>query len=122
MFFHSGKEEVILRNNKGYFAIEAIAAFSVFLTVLLTLTPLLIQLKTEQEILSERRYIQSQLQGELLDYLFPSAGYTDDENMEPTDRKTAIYQFKEENNLVKGCAKWENAKANQETFCLYGKP
>lgn len=112
-----------MKNNKGFFAVEAIASFSIFLTIMLTLLPLVYQLKTDQETLSQRRYVQTELQGQMLEYLHPAIP-ENQENYEIKLKEThpaIAFQFNEDNNLIKGCATWKNAKNIQENFCIYGK-
>lgn len=108
-----------MKNNKGFFEVEAIASFSIFLIIMLTLIPIVYQIKIEQETLNERRNAYTQLQGRMLEQLyFNESNSTEDQNSE---RYQFRFQFTESNEIVKGCVTWENAKLQEETFCLYGK-
>lgn len=112
-----------MKNNKGFFEVEAIASFSIFLIIMLTLIPIVYQIKTEQETLNERRNAYTQLQGRMLEHLYfnesnGSKPLPEDQNSE---QYQFSFQFTENNEIVKGCVTWENAKLQEETFCLYGK-
>lgn len=112
-----------MKNNKGFFTIEAIASFHIFLTIMLTLIPIIYQLKAEQETLSERRYAQTQLHGQLLEYLYAPENPSNELTIEMADssKQVLTIQFLETGDKVKGCAEWTNAKENSERFCIYGK-
>ena len=110
-------------DSKGFSLIEVIAAFSILLTILITFVPIAYQLKLEENILSNRRNIQSVLHDQLQTYLFSSntSSFPTHTNLIIDNREVYI-TFMNENQWIKGCANWENAKQNKENFCLYGYP
>lgn len=109
-----------MKNSNGFFTVEAIASYTIFLTILLTLVPIIYQVKVDQETLSQRRYAQTALQDELLEHLYSSEAKDTVVYMD-NQESTVTFHFKNTADLVQGCATWLNAKKKKEEFCLYGK-
>lgn len=109
---------MLIRKN-GYSIIEVIVASSLFLSTVAIFVPILSQLQMEKNILNERRIAAFQLQEELQQYIWK------EESLLPAAYSTDIsgralrFQFTEIDQLIKGCVEWQNAKQNNETFCLY---
>ncbi|MFD1850618.1 hypothetical protein [Oceanobacillus bengalensis] len=105
----------------GYSFVEVLIGTVILFTVITTIGPITSQLFKEQAILSDRRIIIYTLHDELQPYLA-------DKHMIPMSLKKNIngknvfLMFIDENNYMKGCATWKNAREKQETTCLYGMP
>jgi len=110
-----------LRKNKGFTLAEVLIAMSILFTVILSITPITSVLEKEQDILNDKRLISLQLHDELQPFLWnnrqiPAA------NMRKINNKNVTFEFKHQNEYVKGCAKWENAKQINDQICIYGIP
>ncbi|WP_226035031.1 hypothetical protein [Aquibacillus saliphilus] len=108
-------------NSRGYFLIEALASLSIVLTITFTFIPILNQIKLEEHILSQRRSIQSTLHDELQLYIWKTFKLPVNHEMK-VNKRQVTFTFTKEDNLVKGCAEWNNEKDILENFCLYGFP
>ncbi len=91
------------------------------MTAVIVFVPMISLLAKEQSVLSERRFILYELHDELQPYLWDSAP-TPIDYITSRDGKMITYTFTKENNYIKGCASWENARKKAETLCLYGLP
>lgn len=107
-------------NNKGFSLIETIASFSILMMIMLTLIPIVYQLKAEEAALSIRRDIPSVLHDELQKYLWENNFSLPIEKNKTLDGTLITFRYKMEGELLEGCASWNNAKQKNETFCLYG--
>ncbi|WP_053219216.1 type II secretion system protein [Virgibacillus senegalensis] len=113
-----------MRNCKGFSTLEAMAAFSIFLMVSVTILPSIYFIKIEDHTLTLKRQVLSQLHEDLLEM-----SYGDQlENPEQKNYHVIIkgrkidFHFVKETNLIEGCAKWKNAKKEIDEVCLYGYP
>ncbi len=118
------KEGVISLRNKqqGFILTELLASFSILMMISFTLVPIILQLSIEQNILFQKRDIQSFLHDELQIF---SANSISNQNV----KKERIYNneevtliFRKEGPLWKGCAIWDNVKNQSEEVCLYYYP
>ena len=102
--------------------IEVMIAASILFSTITIFIPITSQIQIEKKVLRERRAIAYQLQEELQQYIWT------DNNVLPStftfkqDAKLFHFQFIEDNNFVRGCVQWENAKEIDESFCLYALP
>ncbi|MDL4841556.1 hypothetical protein [Aquibacillus rhizosphaerae] len=106
-------------NSRGFLITEVVASFSVFVTIMLTVTPIFYQLTIEEHILKERRNIQSVLHDELQIVLATDFKTPIKKDINIDNQKVEV-SFTEDSSLVKGCARWNNAKQVKEELCLYG--
>jgi len=107
-------------NNKGYMLLNTLFSFSLFLTLTLSLLPMINTTYKEQMILEERRYWLYTLHDELKrNNQSSSLPITTQLNR---NEQTAIVTLSRTSSLVKGCIKWQNERGKQERECLYAKP
>ncbi|MFC4404224.1 hypothetical protein [Gracilibacillus xinjiangensis] len=109
---------VTLKNNNeaGYFLFEVMIGTFILLSVLLSILPLVQQLKIENHKLLERTIVTHKLYDSLLLLNESSPAditYTDwiNTNVVVTIRPVPPYW--------KGCANWDNVKSDSEQVCLY---
>lgn len=109
-------------NPNGFTLVESLATLSIFLMITLTIVPILYQITLEEEVLKQRRMVQSFLHDELLDTIASSIPieFPISFNKRVNNGPEITFEFVTENNLLKGCANWNNVKKIQETICLYG--
>ncbi|WP_327605832.1 prepilin-type N-terminal cleavage/methylation domain-containing protein [Virgibacillus tibetensis] len=119
IIFPFGKSRSILLKNSGFTLIEVLIASSLLMMIVTTIVPLLSLLSYERTILGERRAVSYQLHDELQDYIWGENETIPFSSIETIDEKEVLFEFKMENEFVKGCAKWENVKKFNEKICLY---
>lgn len=109
----------MLINEKGVTWIEALFAATIIFTVLLTMLPLYQKVMVERTVLFEKRQHLQMLQNHLLEFTYEKTDMTYlSINME-ADK--GAYTFDVNHHLIKGCARWENAKEEMDEICLYSK-
>lgn len=101
--------------------IEVLFASMILMTFIMTIVPIASLLKQEKEVLSERRLIANHLHDELQNYLW-SEKNSSDRYSDVVDKTAVDLRFAKENDFIKGCVDWTNARQRKETFCLYGYP
>ena len=111
-----------LRKKNGYSLIEVIVASSIFLSAVAIFIPIVSKLQIEQHILSERSTAAHQLHEELQQYIWVNASAVPAGYRKDVNSNTIEFDFEEENDYIKGCAAWQNAKQTKEFICLYGLP
>lgn len=84
--------------------------------------PIISKLQLEQHILSERRSIAIQLHENLQQYIWSDDYEMPAETNQKFSDRDVHFLFVKENQFIKGCANWENAKERNETICFYGLP
>lgn len=118
------KEGVISLKNKqeGFILTELLASFSILMMISFTLVPIILQLSLEQNILFQKRDIQSFLHDELQIFSVNSISkqYVKKEKIHNNEEITLI--FNKEGPLWKGSAIWDNVKNQPEEICLYYYP
>lgn len=120
LFFNLGKVGFILQNSNGFTLTEVIIATGIILTVASTFLPIITIIDREQNLLSERRILAYQLHDELQQFIWGTEKalpihYTKSNH----HAMTADFIFKQENEFIKGCVEWINAKKEEEEICLY---
>ncbi|MCT2537550.1 hypothetical protein NC661_01185 [Aquibacillus koreensis] len=109
------------QNDNGFVMSEIIASFSIFLTIMLTFTPIMYQIVMEEKLMEDRRNLQSLLHDELQIVLSSDQGLPLQEKQ--TISSTLVtFTFTIETKYIKGCVRWDNEKQTQEKICLYGIP
>lgn len=106
-------------NSKGFILIEVLVTTVILLTILLLLSPLFTQLLQERKALKDRRMISAHLHDELQKKLWQSVQIPETYEKDYHGR-TLTFQFSDEQEMIKGCVSWKNAKQKEESFCLYG--
>jgi len=90
----------------------------VFMLVITTL-PINNMMKTERIKLYDRRTISFYLHDELLQQLARESMVETEFTVSINNRHVSL-TFTNNEDVLKGCAKWENVKQQNEKFCLYG--
>ncbi len=124
MCFHLVKEDFVLKKHNGFTLIEVTIAVSILFSTIVILLPLISLLQTERQVLSDRRMIAYKLHDELQPYLWGVNSDLPSHFEKKIESKTVQFSMVTitESSLLKGCAKWNNAKQTKEVFCLFGKP
>lgn len=121
LYFHLERGELQLFNNKGFTLIEVLIATTILLLTVSIVFPLTSLLHQERKVLRERRIASAYLHDELQLYLWTEtvlpATYTQTRQYIPFR-----FHFTNEDEWLKGCISWENARQTDETICLYGLP
>ncbi len=99
--------------------LNSLLSFSLFLTLTLSLLPMIHTVYKEQMILEERRYWLHTLHDELK--------RRDELASQPTDivldkhEREARVTFQYKSALIEGCIEWINGRGTKERECLYKK-
>jgi hypothetical protein len=100
--------------------IEVLFASSLFFHILLIFIPIHTSIHSSSQVLNEKRlaaiFLHEEFQG-ILQKEYLSLPYSSTRKENHTDFNI---QFLEDNEYVKGCVVWTNAKQSEEIFCLYG--
>ncbi|MDC3413401.1 type II secretion system GspH family protein [Aquibacillus sp. 3ASR75-11] len=107
-------------NNKGFSYAEVIVSFAIWVTIMMTFIPIASQLKLEQQMFREQRFIQSTLHDAMQQMLLDRSEPFPLTYTETILKKNVSFTFNIEKSLIKGCATWENAKKKEKSFCLNG--
>ncbi|SDN07606.1 type II secretion system protein [Sediminibacillus halophilus] len=113
-----------MKNCRGFTTIEALAVFSLFLMVSVTILPGLLHIKMEDYQLLIKRQVLSQLHDDLIEIAYGKQQENpESENYQDTTMGVKVtYTFVNETDLTKGCAKWQYAKQEDHEVCLYAYP
>ncbi|WP_339228114.1 type II secretion system protein [Oceanobacillus sp. FSL K6-2867] len=112
-----------MQNHNGFTLIEVLIASGIVFTVIATFSPIISTLHTEQKVLSERRKLAYALHDELQQFIWNTNTLLPKEFIQTIDENKEVqFKFQQENGVIKGCAKWNNAKNNNEKLCFYGLP
>ncbi|QTM99818.1 hypothetical protein ERJ70_11215 [Sediminibacillus dalangtanensis] len=113
-----------MRNCSGFTTVEALAVFSLFLMVSVTLLPSFLQIKLEDHQLLIKRQVLSQLHDDLIEIAYGKHQENpEQQNYQETWMGVKVtYTFVKETDLTKGCAKWKYAKQEDHEVCLYAYP
>ncbi|GAB3791359.1 hypothetical protein [Virgibacillus kimchii] len=111
-----------MKKSNGFSFIEILIAASLLMTFVSIIVPIISLVQTEREVLSERRNFTLKLHDELQSFLWMDDTALPSNFAETLQQKEIEFSFKSENGFVKGCAEWQNAKKENESFCLYGYP
>lgn len=90
--------------------------------LIITIFPVSIQIKKEQQKLSDRIAIGTTLYDELQQRVWSTTFTTPFSFERKTKNKHLYFQFTSTNNLLKGCVEWTNVKQEKEKQCLFGYP
>ncbi|MFD2759408.1 prepilin-type N-terminal cleavage/methylation domain-containing protein [Lentibacillus juripiscarius] len=112
-----------MTNNKGFTLIETIVAASLLLMVVATLIPAANLLMNERMVLEQKHHIVKELHRELQSYLWDNKHpLLPNDYMKKINGAEATFSFTTEEELMKGCVTWTNARKRESKFCLYGYP
>lgn len=90
--------------------------------LVITILPISIQIKKEQQKLSDRITISTTLYDELQDHIWNATPDMTLIYQKRLESKQLYFQFTKNNNLLKGCVEWTNVKQEKEKTCLFGYP
>lgn len=90
--------------------------------LVVTIFPISIQIKKEQQKLSDRISISTSLYDELQDHVWNSTPDMPLIYQKKLENKQLNFRFTATNNLLKGCVEWTNVKQEKEKTCLFGYP
>ncbi len=86
----------------------------------MVLVPVVMLIKTENMVLHERRSLASDLHDEMQPYIWEAKALPVTIIKETKNNKEATFSILIENQLLKGCVEWDNAKMENDKICLYG--
>ncbi|MFC3039056.1 type II secretion system protein [Virgibacillus xinjiangensis] len=107
-------------NTRGFTFIESLVAFTILMTTVTTVFPIIALVSTEQAILSDRRDISLRLHDELQLYIRQDDRPLPAEYTKSHSVRDVTYSFFMDAGFIKGCAEWKNAKHKEEIYCIYG--
>lgn len=109
-----------MSKGNGFIFFETIIASTVVLATFFILVPAIITIETEKRVLFDRRTIANLLSDEL--QIILAENKINPENSYQANHKGLLvfYHFTSEQELIKGCATWENIKKVNEDICFYG--
>lgn len=110
----------MLLNNKGFTLVEVLVAFSLIMLLVTTFVPISTLLQQQTVIFSDRRIMSSKLHDELQVILWDKKAFSSETFTKQVNDKNAIFRFTREDDLIKGCVKWDNINNKKEEICLYG--
>lgn len=113
------KAGATLKKYNGFSLIEVLVSFGIVTMLIITVLPISIQVKKEQQILADRLTIVTMLYDELQltiwnQHEIPKTYNKYSENIQ------LYFQFTSKNDLTQGCVEWTNVKNEKEKSCLYG--
>src|SRR5699024_6478749 len=105
-----------LLNNKGTSMIQTLIAFTIIIMLVMTITPSVVIIKKEQNVLKQRFKNMHLLHDILIKEL----------NEEVSDNKISKdlnlkYTINYQDEMVQVCGNWSNIKNIREYMCYYGK-
>ncbi|WP_100010668.1 hypothetical protein [Lentibacillus sediminis] len=107
-------------NPNGFTLFEVLVAAGILMSAVTILAPIITLLHQERGVQYEKRMLVYRLHDELQPFLWEDAELP--AQYKETIENTAVtFNYNLENELIKGCANWENVKGKSETLCLYGK-
>lgn len=108
-----------MKKYNGFSLIEVLVAFGIVTMLITTVFPISIQIKKEQEMLSDRITINTTLYDELQQTIY--GNYQLDKNYnKQLNNKQLNFHFTTTNDLMEGCVEWINVKHEKEKSCLFG--
>lgn len=111
-----------MEKKNAFSVIEVFISSSLFLSTVLIFIPIVSNLQIEKQVLSDRRMISILLQEELQQYIWEEEPLLPTEETIKINEKMLQFKFSKENDLIKGCVYWQNAKEMDETLCFHGLP
>lgn len=109
----------MLNYNNGFTFVEVLISSSIILLLVAIFIPLTTLLKQEKTVLSHRRMASVQLHDELQKFIWTDS-FVESSYSKTFQSKPLYFDFIAEEEFIKGCVTWENARNREETFCLYG--
>ncbi|TCT26956.1 hypothetical protein EDD68_101315 [Melghiribacillus thermohalophilus] len=107
---------MLRKSNKGYFLLDAVFSFSLFLTVIVCFLPVIHHIKLESTIINTRLMMISALYSEMQHLKM--------ETFIPVEREMTInhhhawIQIEDRNDVWYGCIRWNNVRGESEDACL----
>lgn len=109
-----------MRNSNGFSLIETLVALSILVTVISIFIPIQSKIMIERDVLNQNQVVSNVLHEELQKTLWSNQLIPEDSYIINVDGSPITINFTLDKSLLKGCAKWENAKKMQQQSCLYG--
>lgn len=119
LFFRLVKGGIILPRINGFTLIEVLIAASIIFLLISTILPISFLIEQERTVLSERRVLTAKLHDELQPFLWSNLEIPSSYSKR-FDLIDVTLNFTYEEQYIKGCADWENARKKSERICLYG--
>lgn len=117
-YFRLEREDITLKNIKGFTLIESLVAMSIVMMLVVTIVPIDILIKQERKTLQDKRAIVLTLHDYLQQMTWENDMLYDEQQI--INGVTVYFDYSLENQLIKGCASWDNVKQRKEKYCLYG--
>ncbi|MFD2046053.1 prepilin-type N-terminal cleavage/methylation domain-containing protein [Ornithinibacillus salinisoli] len=111
-----------MKKNDGFSFIEVLISLSIVLLIISTVVPINSLVDKERTTLKERRVISLRLHDELQLILWDKDVQYPKAKEILIDNTSYQFLFSKENNYLKGCVEWKNAKKQADKLCLYGLP
>lgn len=99
--------------------IEVLVAFSILMMLIVTVVPISVQIKKEQQKLSDRITVVATLYDELQQVIWHNSELTQTFTR-PYKNRQLTFRFRPVNDLLQGCVEWTNVNFEKEKSCLYG--
>lgn len=106
-------------NSNGFIWIETLVSLNIVLIVMTIIVPIYTTVQKEKLIIKERSLTSLQLFNEL-QFVLNDSSETERSFTKHIEQREVNFQFSIEDDYVKGCATWKNAKGKNEERCLYG--
>lgn len=110
------------KKKNGFTMIEVLVASTIFLQIITIFLPIYSKIETNKVVLTERRNAAFTLSEEMQTITQKEPPLINISYDKIRNETVFHFIFNEENNLIKGCVTWTNAKRSEERFCLYGLP
>ncbi|WP_161493846.1 prepilin-type N-terminal cleavage/methylation domain-containing protein [Virgibacillus necropolis] len=108
-----------MKNSNGFSLIEVLVAFGIVTMLIITVLPISVQLKKEQQKLSDRITIVTVLYDELQQTIWEKSELPISYKKQ-IKNKQVNFHFTTINDLMQGCVEWTNVKSEKEKSCLFG--
>lgn len=106
-------------NSNGFIWVETLVSLNIVLIVMTIILPIYTTIQKEKLIIKERSLTTLQLFNEL-QFALHDAAEMERSFTKQIDKRQVSFHFSIEDEYVKGCATWKNAKEKNEKLCLYG--
>ncbi|MFC0522628.1 hypothetical protein ACFFGV_03380 [Pontibacillus salicampi] len=112
----------MLRNHKGFIALQSIYTFSLFLLLTLTLLPLLLLLQKEHQHLQDTRIAYHHIQDTLYDAIHDASNtYPKQSVKDITEDSYILITIDRKEGLLEGCGEWRSYRGGVARACFYAK-
>lgn len=109
----------MLNNSLGFTYIRSLVAFSIAVSIILTMMPTITLITVERQKLIDQKVISTALQNHLQTTVVDNSSPLEKRFSEVINNRNVNFSFHQTGHLLEGCALWKDVKANQAKFCLY---